>query len=230
MRSLLNRCGMVQTSRSEMTGGQVVIERVRLRGGCRDSWPTEGPYPGKLNRQAELGGRAACMTFTISHRQWPRLSPFEECSACRRNGAVVLERQRDVVSRTTAQTVARRANDVPEANLGIPCVSHPVGPFDAVFAFRTCWSGPVTIPIEQDQSRPGDARQCPPRPIAPEASDSAAPGRECGACTLCCKVYALPELCEAAGRFGASIAHPEKVGCDYSRLLPTSAGSFSAYG
>jgi hypothetical protein len=27
----------------------------------------------------------------------------------------------------------------------------------------------------------------------------AAPGRECGACTMCCKVYALPELAKPAG-------------------------------
>jgi hypothetical protein len=30
-------------------------------------------------------------------------------------------------------------------------------------------------------------------------SYSAAPGRECGACTLCCKVYALPEFAKPPG-------------------------------
>ena len=30
-------------------------------------------------------------------------------------------------------------------------------------------------------------------------SYTAAPGRECGACTLCCKVYALPELAKPPG-------------------------------
>jgi hypothetical protein len=36
---------------------------------------------------------------------------------------------------------------------------------------------------------------------APASVDAAAPGRSCGGCTLCCKVYTIPELNKPMGRW-----------------------------
>src|SRR5258708_27094970 len=38
-------------------------------------------------------------------------------------------------------------------------------------------------------------------PIAMNSDARVIPGRECGSCTLCCKVYNIPEIGKAAGKW-----------------------------
>ncbi len=53
---------------------------------------------------------------------------------------------------------------------------------------------------------------------------AAAPGRECGACTLCCKVYALPEIGKTAGVW-CKYCEPGK-GCKIHDALPDPCREF----
>jgi hypothetical protein len=53
---------------------------------------------------------------------------------------------------------------------------------------------------------------------------AAAPGRECGACTLCCKVYALPEIGKPAGVW-CKYCEPGK-GCKIHDALPDPCREF----
>ena len=73
-----------------------------------------------------------------------------------------------------------------------------------------------------NQSRPGDA------PMSSTAmiltSYSAALGRECGACTLCCKVYALPEFAKPPGAWCKHCA-PGK-GCAIHEAPPEQCRQF----
>jgi hypothetical protein len=70
-------------------------------------------------------------------------------------------------------------------------------PFDAGLAYRTCQPEPVAIAVRFINLAKRHARMSSTAILL--TSYSAAPGRECGACTLCCKVYALPEFAKPPG-------------------------------
>jgi hypothetical protein len=55
-------------------------------------------------------------------------------------------------------------------------------------------------------------------------ANTAAPGRECGSCTLCCKVYEVPDLNKPAGRWCAHCA-PGR-GCGIHATRPDNCRTF----
>jgi hypothetical protein len=55
-------------------------------------------------------------------------------------------------------------------------------------------------------------------------ANTAAPGRECGTCTLCCKVYAVPSLAKPAGKWCAHCT-PGR-GCGIWQTRPDHCRSF----
>ena len=54
------------------------------------------------------------------------------------------------------------------------------------------------------------------------------PGRECGACAMCCKVYTFPEIGKPAGVW-CKYCTPGK-GCTIHDNVPDRAGTFSVSG
>jgi hypothetical protein len=160
------------------------------------------------------------MPFTISHRPWLRLF------GCRRN-------VRDL------RTSARCGLPDDRSNARETCKSCPVGELGNPLCFTSGWplrrrvrlpnlpAGACRDSGLATQSRLGDARQCPPlpwssRPTPPRRDANAAPARSAARSTRCPNSPSRPE-------FGASIAHPEGA-ARFTRLLQTSAGSFSAFG
>jgi hypothetical protein len=67
-------------------------------------------------------------------------------------------------------------------------------------------------------------------PAVPTNMNSAAkvvPGRECGSCTLCCKVYNIPEIGKPAGKW-CKHCTPGK-GCAIHETLPDQCAAFNCH-
>jgi len=62
-------------------------------------------------------------------------------------------------------------------------------------------------------------------PIAENSDARVIPGRECGSCTLCCKVYNIPELGKPAGKW-CDHCKPGK-GCTIHTSLPSQCAAFN---
>jgi hypothetical protein len=62
-------------------------------------------------------------------------------------------------------------------------------------------------------------------PIAMNSDARVIPGRECGSCTLCCKVYNIPEIGKAAGKW-CKHCTPGK-GCAIHETLPSQCAAFN---
>jgi hypothetical protein len=61
-------------------------------------------------------------------------------------------------------------------------------------------------------------------PAAADASYGVIPGRECGSCSLCCKVYNIPEIGKASGKW-CTHCTPGK-GCKIHEKLPGQCAQF----
>src|SRR5665647_396760 len=62
-------------------------------------------------------------------------------------------------------------------------------------------------------------------PIAMNSGARVIPGRECGSCTLCCKVYSIAEIGKAAGKW-CKHCTPGK-GCAIHESLPSVCATFN---
>lgn len=89
--------------------------------------------------------------------------------------------------------------------VGLPRCSRPVGPPAA---------------IAKDETRMTTAA-----PIVTNSDARVIPGRECGTCTLCCKVYNIPEIGKVAGKW-CQHCTPGK-GCGIHQSLPSQCATFN---
>ena len=64
-----------------------------------------------------------------------------------------------------------------------------------------------------------------PGPIVQNTDTRVIPGRECGSCTLCCKVYNIPEINKPAGKW-CTHCKPGK-GCTIHNALPEQCAAFN---
>lgn len=64
-----------------------------------------------------------------------------------------------------------------------------------------------------------------PSPLVQNTDDRVIPGRECGGCTLCCKVYNIPEINKPAGKW-CTHCKPGK-GCSIHTALPEQCAAFN---
>src|SRR5215475_1746836 len=64
-----------------------------------------------------------------------------------------------------------------------------------------------------------------PGPIVQNTDTRVIPGRECGSCTLCCKVYNIPEINKPAGKW-CTHCKPGK-GCTIHNALPEQCAVFN---
>jgi len=63
-------------------------------------------------------------------------------------------------------------------------------------------------------------------PIATFSDTRVVPGRECGSCTLCCKVYYIAELGKAAGKW-CQHCTPGKGCMIHETTLPSQCATFN---